>query len=222
MKGAAGVTTLGVLAATVRWRAGCGGGIAAPDLFVVQRTGAGRGRALTLLVNEEGGVHCATAAPDAETERSPSWCRRARSRKNCRNRPSSSNLSLPARAGSVLQLLTCATKTAASASADNSPGPAAPCLRELALFVLQKSPSRSAICRLQDAEARGLARGDHQVVEDRRRQARLQQRGGRAAAAAGSRGRRTGATPTARRRARRSPRACGWSSRTSSPAAPRR
>jgi hypothetical protein len=56
--------------AALRWRAlalcaslaglliaGCGG-IKAPDLFIVQRTGAGPHARLTLLVNEEGGVHC--------------------------------------------------------------------------------------------------------------------------------------------------------------------
>ena len=36
---------------------GCGG-IKAPDLFLVQRTGGGRSENLTLLVNEEGGVSC--------------------------------------------------------------------------------------------------------------------------------------------------------------------
>ncbi len=34
------------------------GGIKAPDLFVVQRTGSGPHARLTLLVDEEGGVHC--------------------------------------------------------------------------------------------------------------------------------------------------------------------
>jgi hypothetical protein len=37
--------------------AGCGG-IAAPDLFIVQRSGSGPDARLTLLVNEEGGVRC--------------------------------------------------------------------------------------------------------------------------------------------------------------------
>ncbi|HXM86481.1 MAG TPA: hypothetical protein VN889_02505 [Solirubrobacteraceae bacterium] len=37
--------------------AGCGG-IKAPDLFIVQRSGSGPHAKLTLLVNEEGGVHC--------------------------------------------------------------------------------------------------------------------------------------------------------------------
>jgi hypothetical protein len=37
--------------------AGCGG-ITAPDLFLVQRSGSGPGARLTLIVNEEGGVRC--------------------------------------------------------------------------------------------------------------------------------------------------------------------
>ena len=66
------------------------------------------------------------------------------------------------------------------------------------------------------------ARGEHQVVEHRRRQPRLQQARGRGPAGADIRGRRTGATPRARRAGRPSPPACGWSSRTSWRAAPRR
>jgi hypothetical protein len=38
--------------------AGCGGGVLAPDLFIVSRTGSTPQARLTLLVNEEGGVHC--------------------------------------------------------------------------------------------------------------------------------------------------------------------
>jgi hypothetical protein len=37
--------------------AGCGG-LKPPDLFIVQRSGSVPGASLTLLVNEEGGVHC--------------------------------------------------------------------------------------------------------------------------------------------------------------------
>ncbi len=49
----------GVLAAiaAVTLTASCGG-ITAPDLFIVQRTGSVPGARLTLLVNEEGGVRC--------------------------------------------------------------------------------------------------------------------------------------------------------------------
>lgn len=36
---------------------GCGG-IKAPDLFIVERAGTGPGAALTIVVNEEGGVRC--------------------------------------------------------------------------------------------------------------------------------------------------------------------
>jgi hypothetical protein len=42
---------------------GCGGGITAPDLFIVSRTGSVPGAKLTLLVNEEGGVHCNGGPP---------------------------------------------------------------------------------------------------------------------------------------------------------------
>jgi hypothetical protein len=43
-----------VAAATI---AGCGG-VLSPDLFIVYRTGSTAGAKLTLLVNEEGVVHC--------------------------------------------------------------------------------------------------------------------------------------------------------------------
>jgi len=46
-----------VLLAGCALLAGCGG-ISAPDLFIVKRTGSGPHAKLTLLVNEEGGVHC--------------------------------------------------------------------------------------------------------------------------------------------------------------------
>jgi hypothetical protein len=46
--------TLAVVALAI---AGCGG-ITAPDLFIVQRSGSGPHARLTLLVNEEGGVTC--------------------------------------------------------------------------------------------------------------------------------------------------------------------
>jgi hypothetical protein len=47
------VATIAILAL-----AGCGGGITAPDLFIVTRSGAVPGADLTVLVNEEGGVSC--------------------------------------------------------------------------------------------------------------------------------------------------------------------
>ena len=48
---------IAVLLTAVFLFGGCGG-IEAPDLFIVQRTGSGPGAPLTLLVNEEGGVNC--------------------------------------------------------------------------------------------------------------------------------------------------------------------
>lgn len=55
-RGALAVAALGALAAAALL-AGCGG-VEAPDLFIVQRSGNVPGAALTLLVNEEGGVTC--------------------------------------------------------------------------------------------------------------------------------------------------------------------
>ncbi|MHB8492622.1 MAG: hypothetical protein ACYDA6_10485, partial [Solirubrobacteraceae bacterium] len=37
---------------------GCGAGVAAPDLFLVTRSGPGSTSTLTMVVNEEGGVRC--------------------------------------------------------------------------------------------------------------------------------------------------------------------
>ena len=67
----------------------------------------------------------------------------------------------------------------------------------------------------------GLAGRDHQVVEDRRREARLEQAAVELLQAS-SPGMRTGARPRGPPRGRPSPRASCWSSRTSWPAAPRR
>jgi hypothetical protein len=45
--------------------AGCGGEVELADLFVVQRTGSGRGADLTVVVNEGGAVHCYTSPTDS-------------------------------------------------------------------------------------------------------------------------------------------------------------
>ena len=50
MSGAAVIAAIAVLA-------GCGG-VKAADLFIVHRSGSTEHASLTLLVNEEGGVHC--------------------------------------------------------------------------------------------------------------------------------------------------------------------
>jgi hypothetical protein len=47
-----------LLVAVIVLLGGCGGGVKAPDLFIVTRTGSVPGADLTVLVNEEGGVSC--------------------------------------------------------------------------------------------------------------------------------------------------------------------
>ena len=70
---------------------GCGG-IRAPDLFIVQRTGSASGATLTLLVNEEGGVHC-NGGP--ETKLADPAVIQARTIQENLKGPSSEHLSLP-------------------------------------------------------------------------------------------------------------------------------
>ena len=70
---------------------GCGG-IKAPDLFIVQRSGSLPGAALTLLVNEEGGVHC-NGGP--ERKLADPAVLQARAIQEALKGPSSEHLSLP-------------------------------------------------------------------------------------------------------------------------------
>ncbi len=75
-----------------RWRCCCAAAVLArlrrhqapPTCSSSNAAAASRARALTLLVNEEGGVRCNGGATLKLSD--PSWSRRARSRKNCRNR----------------------------------------------------------------------------------------------------------------------------------------
>jgi hypothetical protein len=78
---------------------GCGAGVSAPDLFVVQRTGSGPGARLTLLVNEEGGVRCNGSKT---LKLSDPQLVQARAIQEDLHEPASSRLSLAPRAGSVL------------------------------------------------------------------------------------------------------------------------
>jgi hypothetical protein len=70
---------------------GCGG-IRAPDLFIVQRSGSAPGATLTLLVNEEGGVHC-NGGP--ETKLADPAVIQARTIQENLKGPSSEHLALP-------------------------------------------------------------------------------------------------------------------------------
>ena len=120
--------------------AGCGG-FKAPDLFVVQRSGSVAGAALTLLVNEEGGVTCNGGA---RLKLNDAQLVQARALQEELQGPASSNLSLPARAGSVLQYHL-RDENGSVRFADNSPGQP-PVLRKLALFVLEVA---QGVCRLR-------------------------------------------------------------------------
>jgi hypothetical protein len=77
--------------ACVLGASGCGG-IKAPDLFLVQRSGATPEAALTLLVNEEGGVHC-NGGPEGKL--SDPALLQARDIQERLKGPASAHLSLP-------------------------------------------------------------------------------------------------------------------------------
>ena len=129
---------LGALAAALLL-VGCGG-ILAPDLFVVDRTGPGPGSHLTLLVNEEGAVHCnGVSAPklsDAELVE-------ARAIQEDLHDPASRHLSLAPAPGSAITYYV-RDEAGTVRFADNSHGQP-PVLRRLALFVLQTAQQ---VCHL--------------------------------------------------------------------------
>jgi hypothetical protein len=126
-----GAAALGVLA-SVALAAGCGSGIAAPDLFIVQRTGSGPGARLTLVVNEEGGVHC-NAGPTLKL--SDPLLIRARAIQEELHEQASEHLSLPPGRGSVLSYYL-RDENGTVRFSDNSPRQPK-LFRELALLVLQ-------------------------------------------------------------------------------------
>jgi hypothetical protein len=117
--------------ATVALFAGCGG-IKAPDLFVVQRSGSALGARLTLLVNDEGGVRC-NGAPAPKL--SDPQLIEARALQEDLRGPASRHLSLPAAPGSVLAYYV-RSESGTVRFGDNAPRQPA-VLRKLALFVLQ-------------------------------------------------------------------------------------
>lgn len=119
------------LAATILI-AGCGG-VTAPDLFVVYRTGSGAGARLTLLVNEEGGVTC--NGRKAPKKLSDPQIIKARDIEEELEKPSASHVSLAPGRGSVLSYYVREEKGSVR-FADNSAGqPSA--FHKLQLFVLQ-------------------------------------------------------------------------------------
>jgi hypothetical protein len=116
------------------------GGIQAPDLFIVQRSGSVAGARLTLLVNEEGGVRCNGGKT---LKLSDSALIEARAIQEEISSQASKHLILPARAGSVLNYYLRDENGTVSFS-DNSQGQS-PVLRRLALFVLQTAQQ---VCHL--------------------------------------------------------------------------
>ncbi len=130
-----------VATALVSVAAGCGG-ITAPDLFVVTRTGAGASADLTLLVNEEGGVHCngrlAGKLSDPQIVQ-------ARAIAEKLEKPSSAHLVLAPQPNSVLHYEVRDANGTVS-FADNSLGQPK-VLRELVLLVLQ---SAQQVCHLPE------------------------------------------------------------------------
>jgi len=119
---------------------GACGGIQAPDLFIVQRSGSVAGAQLTLLVNEEGGVHCNGGRT---LKLSDPELIEARAIQEELDGPASKHLSLPAGARSVLSYYVRDENGTVRFSDDSSGQPAV--LRRLALFVLQTA---QRVCHL--------------------------------------------------------------------------
>jgi hypothetical protein len=132
------VAALAALTAALT-QAACGG-IISPDLFIVERIGPGAGMRLTLLVNEEGVVHCnGASAPKL----SDAQLVQARAIQEDLHEAAAKHLSLAPARGSVSSYHVRDEAGTVSFS-DNSPGQPA-VLRRLALFVLQTAQQ---VCHL--------------------------------------------------------------------------
>jgi hypothetical protein len=116
-------------------------GVSASDLFIVTRTGSGPQAHLTLLVDEEGGVTC-NGRLAAQKLDDPQIIK-AREIQEELEKPSSSHLSLPPRAGSVLSYSVRDEKGTVHFSDNSANQPVV--LHKLQLFVLQ---SAQQVCHL--------------------------------------------------------------------------
>jgi hypothetical protein len=123
------------VAGAVAGASGCGG-VLSPDLFVVTRTGSTPGAGLTMLVNEEGVVHCSRdpAHPGPPRHLSDAQIIDARTIQEDLHEPASRHESFPAAPGSVLAYYV-RDQDGYVRFADNSRGQPA-VTRKLALFVL--------------------------------------------------------------------------------------
>jgi len=128
---------------TAMLAAGCGGGVTAPDLFVVDRSGSTPQARLTLLVNEEGGVTC-NGRPMQQKLSDPQIIK-AREIQEELQKPSSGHVSLAPRAGSVLSYYV-RDEFGAVRFSDNSYGQPS-VFHKLQLFVLQAAQE---ICHLAE------------------------------------------------------------------------
>jgi hypothetical protein len=122
---------------------GCGGGgIVSPDLFIVTRSGSGPHAKLTLLVNEEGAVHCDSGR---ELRLSDPQIINARVIQEELHGPASEHLSLAPRPGSVLRYFVRDQDGSVSFSDNSARQPKV--LRQLQLFVLQAAQQ---VCHLPE------------------------------------------------------------------------
>lgn len=119
------------------------GGITAPDLFIVHRSGSTPHANLTLVVNEEGGVVCNGAK--SKLKLGDSQIVKARAIQEEIKEHASKNLSLAAGPGSVLSYRLRDQDGTVSFADDSRGQPKV--LRELALFVLQTAQQ---VCRLPE------------------------------------------------------------------------
>lgn len=126
--------------------AGCGG-VTAPDLFIVQRSGSDPGAKLTLLVNEEGGVTCNGVARAAghKLKLSDSQLVQARAIQEALREPASEHRSLAPRPESVLSYRVRDENGSVSFSDNSLRQPQV--FRELALFVLRTA---RRVCHLPE------------------------------------------------------------------------
>jgi hypothetical protein len=120
---------------------GCGG-ITAPDLFVVQRSGGEAAARLTLLVNEEGGVRCNGGR---KLKLSDSQLVEAREIKDDLQDAAAKHISLAPRAKSVFSYYV-RDENGSVRFSDNSAGQPA-VFRRLTLFVLQTAQQ---VCHLPE------------------------------------------------------------------------
>ena len=112
--------------------AGCGGGIALPDLFILQRSGNVAGASLTLVVNEGGTVRCDGGPPRPISDRQLVL---ARGIQEELKEQAANHLSLPAKPGSVLNYYL-RDENGTVRFSDNSAGQSK-IMHELQAFVLE-------------------------------------------------------------------------------------